>query len=93
MLPDAERSLLLHEWNATSRQIGQATTAELFEQQAAATPAGTALVHGDAALSYAELDARANRLAHHLVARGIGPEQMPWPARGRPSCWWPCWRC
>ena len=60
----------------SSRQIGQATTAELFEQQAAATPAGTALVHGDAALSYAELDARANRLAHHLVARGIGPEQI-----------------
>ncbi|MFJ3663402.1 amino acid adenylation domain-containing protein [Streptomyces sp. NPDC090119] len=76
MLPSAERSVLLHEWNATSRQTGQAATVELFEQQAAATPAGTALVHGDAVLSYAELDARANRLAHHLVARGLGPEQI-----------------
>ncbi|WP_327329242.1 amino acid adenylation domain-containing protein [Streptomyces sp. NBC_01208] len=76
MLPAAERSVVLHEWNATSRQTGQATTVELFEQQAAATPAGTALVHGDAALSYAELDARANRLARHLVARGLGPEQF-----------------
>ncbi|MEV7868934.1 amino acid adenylation domain-containing protein [Streptomyces sp. NPDC088124] len=76
MLPDAERCLLLDEWNATSRPTGQATTVELFEQQAMTTPAGTALVHGDTALSYAELDARANRLAHHLVARGLGPEEI-----------------
>ncbi|MGW7416958.1 amino acid adenylation domain-containing protein [Streptomyces sp. NPDC054863] len=75
VLPAGERAVLLHEWNATSRQTGQATTIELFERQAAATPEGTALVCADTELSYAELDARANRLAHHLVALGIGPEQ------------------
>ncbi len=76
VLSAGERRVLLREWNATSREIGQATTVELFEQQAAVTPEGTALVHGDAVLSYAELDARANRLAHHLVALGLGPEQI-----------------
>ncbi|GAB2731747.1 non-ribosomal peptide synthetase [Kitasatospora kifunensis] len=76
MLPADERAVLLREWNATSRQTGSATTVELFERQAAATPEATALVHGDTALSYAELDAGANRLAHHLTALGLGPEQI-----------------
>ncbi|RKT12184.1 non-ribosomal peptide synthase protein (TIGR01720 family)/amino acid adenylation domain-containing protein [Streptomyces sp. 1114.5] len=76
LLPAAERTVLLDGWNATGRETGQATTIELFEQQAAATPEGTALVHGDTRLSYAELDARANRLAHHLLAHGLRPEQI-----------------
>ncbi|OJF15797.1 non-ribosomal peptide synthetase [Couchioplanes caeruleus] len=76
VLPAVERDVLLREWNATSRLSGQASTIELIERQAAATPEGTALVCGDAVLSYAELDARANRLAHHLVALGIGVEQV-----------------
>ncbi|MFE6055025.1 amino acid adenylation domain-containing protein [Kitasatospora sp. NPDC056446] len=75
VLTAAERTVLLEEWNATALPTGRATTVELFEQQAAATPHGTALVHRDTVLSYAELDARANRLAHHLVARGLRPEQ------------------
>jgi amino acid adenylation domain-containing protein len=47
----------------------------LFEAQAARTPNATALVFGTDRLSYSELDARANRLAHLLRARGIGPDQ------------------
>ncbi|OKK04806.1 non-ribosomal peptide synthetase [Streptomyces sp. CB03234] len=48
---------------------------ELIEAQAARTPDTIALVDGDAEISYAELEARANRLAHALAARGAGPEQ------------------
>jgi amino acid adenylation domain-containing protein/non-ribosomal peptide synthase protein (TIGR01720 family) len=75
VLPAAELDLL-REWNATGEETGRATTDELFQRQAAATPDGVALVCGDEVLSYAELDARANRLAHHLVTLGIGPEQV-----------------
>ncbi|MDQ2586489.1 non-ribosomal peptide synthase/polyketide synthase [Saccharothrix yanglingensis] len=48
----------------------------LFEEQAARTPEATALVCGPTRLTFAEVDARANRLAHHLVARGAGPERV-----------------
>ncbi|MER8105695.1 amino acid adenylation domain-containing protein, partial [Kitasatospora sp. NPDC094016] len=58
---------------------GAAATAslpELFAAQAAATPDALALVCGDADLTYRELNSRANRFAHALVARGVGPEQV-----------------
>ncbi|MEV5093265.1 AMP-binding protein, partial [Streptomyces griseoincarnatus] len=74
LLPEAEREALTLE-NATTRETGPSTTVGLFERQARATPRAAALTHRDTALSYAELNARANRLAHHLVARGLGPEQ------------------
>jgi amino acid adenylation domain-containing protein len=45
-----------------------------FEAQVRATPDGTALISGEGRLTYAELNARANQLAHHLRARGVGPE-------------------
>ncbi|HEX8390772.1 MAG TPA: amino acid adenylation domain-containing protein, partial [Longimicrobium sp.] len=47
---------------------------ERFARQAARTPGAVALVHGAEQVTYAELDARANRLAHRLAALGVGPE-------------------
>ena len=46
----------------------------LFAAQAARTPDATAVIFGDEALSYRDLDRRANQLAHHLRALGVGPE-------------------
>ncbi|MER6894597.1 amino acid adenylation domain-containing protein [Amycolatopsis sp. NPDC000740] len=48
---------------------------ESIEEQAARTPHRIALRHGDEELSFAELNERANRLAHRLIAHGVGPEQ------------------
>ncbi|MET0286869.1 MAG: amino acid adenylation domain-containing protein [Polyangiales bacterium] len=49
---------------------------ELVARQASRTPHAIALVHGDERLSYRELDADANRLAHALIARGVEPESL-----------------
>ncbi|MBL1106797.1 amino acid adenylation domain-containing protein, partial [Streptomyces sp. 5-8] len=49
---------------------------EVFRAQVRATPEAVAVVAPDASLTYAELDARANRLAHALIARGAGPERL-----------------
>src|SRR5262249_31183506 len=52
------------------------TVARLFEEQAARTPEATAILTDDHAITYAELDARANRLAHHLLALGAQRESL-----------------
>ena len=48
----------------------------LFAAQAARTPDATAVIFEDRVLTYAALDAHANRLAHHLQSLGVGPETM-----------------
>ncbi|BEO82635.1 non-ribosomal peptide synthetase [Serratia marcescens] len=75
VVPEAERELLLHGWNRTERGYPlDQTLAALFEQQVRRTPDAIALVSGTESLSYAQLNARANRLAHALIARGVGPD-------------------
>ena len=69
-----ERHTILHDWNDTARAIPLACVPELFEAQAARTPAAVAVVFADQQLTYAQLDARANQLAHHLRGLGVGPE-------------------
>ncbi|PHQ52169.1 hypothetical protein BLA24_09650 [Streptomyces cinnamoneus] len=52
------------------------TIPELFAAQAARTPDAIAVTHGSAEVSYAQLDAQANRLARLLISRGVGPESF-----------------
>ncbi|MER7760627.1 amino acid adenylation domain-containing protein [Streptomyces sp. NPDC097619] len=77
LLTPAEHRRLLHEFNdtGTARPVA-ATVQAAFAAQAARSPAATALVHGGTALTYAELDGRANRLAHLLRAAGAGPDRL-----------------
>ncbi|MGW9432880.1 amino acid adenylation domain-containing protein, partial [Streptomyces decoyicus] len=71
-----ERELLLNGWNDTARDVPDATLPGLFEAQVARTPDAPALEHHGAQLTYAELNTRANQLAHHLISKNIGPEQI-----------------
>ncbi len=76
VLPAAEADLVVHGWNATAVPLPAATLPDLFAAQVARTPDAVALVYGDEKLSYAALDARANRLARYLAGQGIGPESL-----------------
>ncbi|HEX8318270.1 amino acid adenylation domain-containing protein, partial [Longimicrobium sp.] len=75
VLPQVERRQVLEVWNRTAAEYPvESCIHELFEAQAARTPGADALVFEDETLSYAELNARANRLAHHLRGHGVGPD-------------------
>jgi amino acid adenylation domain-containing protein len=75
LLSDVETSKIVQEWNATvSEYPRQSTIVEIFEAQVARSPDAVALIAGDEAVSYRELNARANRLAHRLRSSGVGRE-------------------
>ncbi|MFJ4284001.1 non-ribosomal peptide synthase/polyketide synthase [Streptomyces massasporeus] len=75
VLTAEERHQVLVAWNDTVRPAPAETLPALFERQAARTPDATALVAGGTRLTFAQLDARAGRLARLLIGRGLGPEQ------------------
>ncbi|HET7228765.1 MAG TPA: amino acid adenylation domain-containing protein, partial [Longimicrobium sp.] len=75
MLGAAERRQLLETWNDSALDVDPTPLVhQLFEVQAARTPGAPAVLYGTEALTFAELDARANRLAHHLRRLGVGPD-------------------
>jgi amino acid adenylation domain-containing protein len=72
LLDDAERQALVADGNRTTATHPDLTLPELFDAQARRTPAAVAVACGEATLSYAALEAAANRLAHALRQRGVG---------------------
>ncbi|UQA94005.1 non-ribosomal peptide synthetase [Streptomyces halobius] len=76
MLGEGEAETVVRDWNDTARALPDASLAELFARRAAEHPDAVALSYEGEALTYRELDERANRLAHHLAGLGAGPEVM-----------------
>ncbi|HEX2091249.1 MAG TPA: amino acid adenylation domain-containing protein, partial [Longimicrobiaceae bacterium] len=75
LLGAAERAQLLEEWNDTRRNYPAGLCVhDLLQAQAAHTPDAVAVSWRGERVRYAELDRRANRLAHALLRRGVGPE-------------------
>jgi amino acid adenylation domain-containing protein/non-ribosomal peptide synthase protein (TIGR01720 family) len=76
LLGAADRELLLHHWNDTRHEVPYPTVIDGFRQQTARTPDAIAVSGDGTRLSYRELDARSDRIAGALLARGAGPEQL-----------------
>ena len=76
LLTAEESHRVLREWNDTDHTVPLRTWPEMFAEQVGQRPDEIALVFEDTRLTYAELDERAGRLAHALVARGAGPERV-----------------
>ena len=74
LLSVAQRRQVLADWNPTAGDFPALCFHSLFERQAERTPSRTALVSNGVSLTYAELNAQANQLAHHLRSLGVGPD-------------------
>ncbi|WP_442972089.1 amino acid adenylation domain-containing protein, partial [Rhodococcus sp. T7] len=74
-MSDEEREQVVSGWNGDVVAPPAGTIVDLFDAQVARTPDATALVFEGAELTYAEFDARVNRLARTLIGRGVGPEK------------------
>ena len=76
LLTKAEQEQLL-EWNQTTTDYPRSQSVpELFERQVLRTPDNVAVMFEDEQLTYAQLNARANQLAHYLRERGVGPGDL-----------------
>ena len=76
ILTPEERHQLLIDYNNTAAPIPAVSLPVLFQNQVQATPEAVAVVFEDTTLTYTQLNAAANRLAHALIARGAGPERV-----------------
>jgi amino acid adenylation domain-containing protein len=76
ILPNSERKQIIESFNATqSTYPRDKLLHELFEEQVRWTPEAIAVQCADRSLSYAELNRRANQLAHYLRGHGVGPDR------------------
>src|SRR5579859_4001454 len=75
-LTPAERRRVLEYGNGAAVELPELTWPELFQAQAARTPQAPAVIFEGSQVSYAGLNARASRLARHLVSLGAGPERL-----------------
>jgi amino acid adenylation domain-containing protein len=77
LLTDAEKQQILVKWNNTQKEYpDDKCIHQLFEEQVEQTPDAVAVVYEDQKLTYRELNARANKLAHHLQNLGVRPEML-----------------
>ncbi|GAA4703571.1 hypothetical protein GCM10023263_46960 [Phytohabitans rumicis] len=76
LLSEGERGRILGPWAGSAEGDAAALAPELFAAQARRSPDAVAVVYGDRSLTYQELDAASDRLAHRLIADGVGPEQV-----------------
>src|SRR6185312_11743370 len=74
-LPDSERQLLIEAFKGKPAAYPQEPIHRLFEAQVRRTPEAVALVCEGRSLTFAELNAKANRLAHYLRTHGVGPDR------------------
>ncbi|MZF88577.1 condensation domain-containing protein, partial [Streptomyces sp. SID5643] len=76
VLGEAERRRVVTEWNDTTALVPDVLVPDLFAARVAESPDAVAVVFEGVEVSYAELDARANRLAQLLITRGVGAESV-----------------
>jgi len=76
ILSDLDLRHLVVDLNATARPVPDASASQIFAARAAKSPEAAALVFADQELTYADLDSRANQLAHHLQKLGVGPNML-----------------
>ncbi|MGW4356405.1 amino acid adenylation domain-containing protein, partial [Nocardia sp. NPDC004582] len=76
LLDAGEYDYVTSSWNATGARVPDLFLHQGFDAQVARTPKARALVFGDTELTYTEFSERANRLARHLIAAGVGPESL-----------------
>lgn len=77
LLTVAERHQVLVEWNDTAMEYPRQTPlATLIEERVEQNPNNAAVVFAEESITYADLNARANRLAHELRKRGVGPDVL-----------------
>ncbi|WP_425303655.1 amino acid adenylation domain-containing protein, partial [Nocardia wallacei] len=76
LLNDAERERILHGWNDTRHPVEAELLLDGYRRTVARRPDAVAVTYEGSSLTYAEFDARVNRLARHLISQGVGPESL-----------------